>query len=542
MGVFNIYFSFMRHLLLYIFCTIFIGISVNAQTIQISVNALQGQKHISPYIYGRNNSASQRPENPVTKAQWQLLRDAGVKLLRENQGNNASKYNWSRRLSSHPDWYNNVEYHNWDYTAQEIQKHMPQTQQMWALSLIGYAAKDTAYNFDFMAYDNGKGGNNEENWCAKGDASKYLEPWGPDSVVGILNYWLNELKLNPNTIQYWNMDNEAEIWVTKHSDVISDKYQAEDYIQTYIATAKKAKAIYPNIKLVGPAFSNEWQWYNWNGIKIKTDDGASYTWVEYFIKRIAEEQKKSGVRLIDVLDFHLYPIADPALTLQVHRIWYDTTWVYPQSNGLKRLGPTDWNPANDKEYIFSRCQDWLNQYMGENNGVTFGVSEYGQIYNEDPNVVTCWYASHLGTFADNNVELFTPWDWDLGMWEVMHLFTKYAGTVEVASTSSKNDVVSAYSSLSADGDSLTIILVNKDLTNSQTLNIDISNISAKNGNVDMYSISDLPKTETFKSATDNALKKSTATIKDNKIQVTVPKLSVSAIVIKASKPVAISVK
>jgi hypothetical protein len=529
----------MKRKLLLLFFYVFLGIISSAQTIQISVDVLQGQKSISPSIYGRNNSASQNPSKPVTAAQWQLLRDAGVKLLRENQGNNASKYNWRKKLSSHPDWYNNVETHNWDYTALEIQKNMPEIQQMWALPLVGYAAKDTSYNFDFMAYDGGKGGSNEENWCANGDASKYLEPWGPDSVVGILNYWLHDLKLNPNTIQYWNMDNEAEIWFAKHSDVILKTFEAENYIQNYIATAKKAKAIFPNIKLVGPAFSNEWQWYNWNGVKVTAADGRTYTWVEYFIKRIAEEQKASGVKLVDVLDFHLYPNSDPALTLQVHRIWFDTTWVYPNANGIKRLGSSDWNATQDKEYIFLRCKDWLNQYMGENNGVTMGVSEYGQIYKDDPNVVACWYASHLGTFADNNVELFTPWDWDLGMWEVMHLFTKYAGSIRVASTSSANDVVSAYSSLTAKGDSLTIILVNKDLNNSQTVSVNITNVSTKNGPVSVYSLSDLPKTETFVSATNNALKKSTVSLTNNTIQVTVPKLSTTAIVIKTNKPVAI---
>ena len=531
----------MKHKFFLLLFSVSIGFISNSQTITISVDALQGQKTISPYLYGRNNSVSQIPSKPNSEAEWQLLRDAGVTLLRENQGNNASKYNWRKKLSSHPDWYNNVEYHDWDYTAQIIQKNMPNTQQMWALSLIGYAAKDTVYNFDFMAFDNGKGTHNEENWCAKGDASKYLEPWAPDSVVGILDCWLHDLKLNPKTIQYWNMDNEAEIWVTKHSDVITDSYQAEDYIQKYVETAKKAKAIFPDIKLVGPAFSNEWQWYNWNGVKIKTTDGSSYTWVEYFIKRIAEEQKKSGVKLIDVLDFHLYPIADPTLTLQVHRIWYDTTWAYPQSNGLKRLGPTDWNAENDKEYIFSRCHNWLNQYMGENNGVTMGVSEYGQIYKEDPNIVACWYASHLGTFADNGVELFTPWDWDLGMWEVMHLFTKYGGTVRVASSSSANDVVSAYSSLTAKGDSLTIILVNKDQSNSQNVSLDIANFIANSSSATMYSISDLPKTETFVSATNNALKKSTVPITNNIMKVTVPKLSVTAIVVAAKKPVVMQV-
>jgi len=516
-----------------------VGIVAQSQTIQISVDALQGQKKISPAIYGRNNSASDNPSKPLSSAQWQLLKDAGVKLLRENQGNNATKYNWRKKLSSHPDWYNNVEHHDWDYAAKEMQRNVPEMQQMWALPLLGFVAKDSSYNFNCIPLDNCHGSNNEANFCANGDASKYLEPWAPDSAVGILNYWLNDLKLNPKSLVYWNMDNEAEIWSEKHDDIITKTFSAEEYIQKYVAVAKKAKAIFPGIKLVGPAFSNEWRWYNWNEVKIVTPNGQKYTWVEYFIKRIAEEQKASGVKLVDVLDFHLYPESDPSLTLQVHRIWYDTSWVFPKANGIKRLGTTDWNDYQNKEFIFERSKNWLRQYMGENNGVTFGVSEYGQIYKDDPNVVACWYASHLGTFADNDVELFSPWDWYTGMWEVIHLFTKHAGTVRVASSSSMNDVVSAYSSLNPKGDSLTIILVNKDLEKSQDVSLSVSNFMANNGSATMYSLSDLPKTETFISASNNALKQSNVSIVNNKVQISLPKLSVSAIVIKSKKAVKI---
>ena len=66
------------------------------------------QKPISPYIFGKNNNLSDNPASPLTANQWQRLRDLGITLFRENGGNNATKYNWRLKLSSHPDWYNNV--------------------------------------------------------------------------------------------------------------------------------------------------------------------------------------------------------------------------------------------------------------------------------------------------------------------------------------------------------------------------------------------------------------------------------------------------
>jgi len=515
-----------------------------SQDISISVDVTSNQKTISPYIYGCNNSTSQRPWEPVSAEQWQFLREVGVTILRENQGNNSSKYNWRDKLSSHPDWYNNVETHDWDYAALQIQKNLPSVQQMWALPMLGYVASDSSFNFDCKPFDGCTGTQQETNFCAEGDSTKYLKAWPVDSVVGILPHWINNLKINPKTMQYWNMDNEPELWCEKHDDIISKDFSAEDYVQRYVETAIKARAAFPNIKLVGPALSNEWGWYNWNKVKVVAEDGTKYTWIEYFIKRVSEEQIKAGVRLIDVFDIHFYPATeDVGLTLQTHRIWFDTTWVYPNGNGIKRLGPTDWNTDQaSTEYIFKRSNDWFTQYMGKDHGVTMGVSEYGEIPHHKPNVAACWYASHLGTFANNNVELFCPWDWYEGMWEVMHLFTHYAGDVSVQSKSSQDSLVSAYASLTTKGDSLTIIIVNKDELKSHNIDLNIENILTQNGNVDVYTLSDLPQEETFISSTNNALKKSSITIVDNTIKTSLPKLSVTAIVVKATKFVPVSLE
>ncbi len=54
--------------------------------VQIQVDIMSGRKVISPYIYGRNNSLSDDPANPVTAANWQLYKDAGVNFFRENGG------------------------------------------------------------------------------------------------------------------------------------------------------------------------------------------------------------------------------------------------------------------------------------------------------------------------------------------------------------------------------------------------------------------------------------------------------------------------
>jgi hypothetical protein len=115
-------------------------------TISVAANAVQ--KPISPYIFGKNNNLSDNSASPLSTSQWQKLRDLGITMFRENGGNNATKYNWRRKLTSHPDWYNNVYNHNWDFAAKSLQTNIPSAQGMWAFQLVGNAAKTTNNNFN----------------------------------------------------------------------------------------------------------------------------------------------------------------------------------------------------------------------------------------------------------------------------------------------------------------------------------------------------------------------------------------------------------
>ena len=73
-----------------------------AGQIQVTVDATADVKPISPYLYGRNNSFSSTDPNwTLPKRDLVRLRDAGVTFFRESGGNNSSKYNWRRKLSSH---------------------------------------------------------------------------------------------------------------------------------------------------------------------------------------------------------------------------------------------------------------------------------------------------------------------------------------------------------------------------------------------------------------------------------------------------------
>ena len=86
-----------------------------AQTpVRIDIDITKGQKPVSPYIYGKNNVLPSTFLSSGTTAEITKAKEAGVRFVRQSGGNNSSKYNWRLKLSSHPDWYNNVYVNDWD--------------------------------------------------------------------------------------------------------------------------------------------------------------------------------------------------------------------------------------------------------------------------------------------------------------------------------------------------------------------------------------------------------------------------------------------
>jgi hypothetical protein len=213
-------------------------------------------------------------------------------------------------------------------------------------------------------------------------------------------------------------------------------------------------------------------------------------------------------------------------------VYYDTNYNYSGANGLyKILG--GWDSSLKKEYIFKRINDWCTTEFGTaNHGITSGVSEWSP-GPSDPNLVSVIYASHLGTFANNGVELFSPWNWFTGMWETLHLFSRYAQGYSVSSTSSIENTVSAYTTVNQATDSMTVIIVNRDTLASRNVTVNLSNFSVADGSYSTLQLASLPATETFKSHTVNALKKNFATVSSNAFTITVPSLSVTAVILKS---------
>ena len=572
------------------------GISATAASAAINVNVDtdKGVKKISPYLYGRNifcNEDRGDLNDVVTtlseKEQTNLetYRQAGIRYLRMNNGNNATKHNWRKNLSSHPDYYNNVYKHDWDISSKKILDNLPGVDGMYAFQLAGYVASSTAYNFKDWDWKQSHGGKNAKQTLdlagggtvdddgvtliQAGDYSLYLEEWPADSTVKIIPHWKDELKYDMKRFQYWSMDNEMELWRGTHSDLPytypnedGNTVAADRMVDNYIAVAKAAKAISPDLKLTGPVAANEWSWcniaYDNNSTSYVKATDHKYCWLEYFIKRLGEEQRKTSVQLLDVFDIHWYPTEKTYESwINWHRVFFDTTYVYPGGNGIRcadisTTGSCDWNTGKGvgyKTYIFKRITDWMKKYMGENYKYTLGFTETDFIGDMDAMSRALAYASFMGTFIDHGVEIFTPWTWREGMYEVVHLFSRYGHENRVQSTSSNDSLVSAYSSISNKGDSLTVIFVNRAENYPQDVYLSLDGFKAEN-TANALTLSGIAG-ETFVSHTSNGLKKNAVNVKmtggmtnatenyANKFAMTLPAKSITAVLFTTKNPTVI---
>lgn len=517
----------------------------SAQNVTITVNATENKRFVSPYIYGRNEFFG---------GNVQFYKDAGLRFARMNGGNNATGYNWRAKLTVHPDWYNNVYGSDWEGLAKKMDANYPNIQGMFAFQLLGRVASSNQHNFDDWGYNQAQywtgvgqnlagGGTPDPKGGGKalveGDVNLFTKPWPPDSSVAILDHWFgaNGIGLNKNQFVYWNMDNEVDVWNGTHDYAMPTLISASAFMDRYIETAKKAKALFPEIKLCGPVTTSEWQWYKWSDESI-TVNGKYYPWIEYFIKRLGDEYKATGIKLVDVLDIHNYPWYNnnDDAALQGHRIYYDETYDYPGSNGIK-TSKGGWDNSLTKQYIFKRIDDWLTEHFGADHGITAGVSEWGTMSSSNANLESVIYASHLGTFANHGVELFSPWNWSVGMWETLHLFSRNAKEYSVSSISSLENTVSAYTTINEVADSMTVIIVNRDRSSSRNVTVNLNGFSAASGSQKTLQLSSLPSTETFKSHTDNALKASTVKVNSNSFTISVPALSTTAVLLPKTSSV-----
>jgi hypothetical protein len=197
--------------------------------------------------------------------------------------------------------------------------------------IMGWVAKDTSSaSFPVSAFgpqektdpDHSDFGNGK-----KGDGKTLLTPGEPTRtsvkvtpedvgafVTAVRAY---EKKLGKKLVFEWILDNEPGLWSTTHRDVHPTPLTYDELLERTIAYGTAIRKADPDAIIAGPTSYGWWEYFystkdHDEGIRQKPDRKAhgDVPLLAWYLQKLAEHEKKTGVRILDVLDVHIYPQAD----------------------------------------------------------------------------------------------------------------------------------------------------------------------------------------------------------------------------------------
>ena len=204
----------------------------------------------------------------------------------------------------------------------------------------------------------------------------------------------------------------------------------------------------------------------------------------WWLNQVAWSDAVSGTRSLDVFDIHAYPDADTgglsqaklqALAVSIYRDWWDPTFASAASyirNGGFSIEPVDSNP-----FRIPRMRALVNQTYP---GTEFSITEWSAAFAGESDFSTALGdADAYGILGQQRVYLSTRWTAPSPTnpnYQALKLFTNYDGqhhafqpiSVSAANTGNPS-LFSSYAAVSADGKTITIMVLNKDPSNTASV-------------------------------------------------------------------------
>lgn len=248
-------------------------------------------------------------------------------------GNTTSRYNpkLGNAWSTANDWFwENIEIDSWEkFVAKAAEKG---GRAAITIPMLGWVAKDTeSCAFTTKAFPQQDKTDPHRGQCGNGkkpdgkssfDPPKDPSPWQAKITPEDIGEWVAKIKAadakrGKRVVYEYILDNEPALWSTTHRDVHPDGITYDELLEKTIAFGTAVRKADPDAVIAGPA---EWGWpgYFYSGKDAKAgftfkpdrrahDDQPLLAW---YLRKLAEHEKKTGVKVLDVLDVHIYPQAD----------------------------------------------------------------------------------------------------------------------------------------------------------------------------------------------------------------------------------------
>lgn len=476
--------------------------------VTIQINAQANRHAISPQIYG------------VAFASASQLSDLNFTMNRMG-GNNETRDNW--QINAHSldaDWY----YESYPDSSSIVPGNTVDAfvssskagaaQALITISMIGWMpylgpGRSILYSYSTNKYGpqkstdpyqpaagDGLSSTNNNNPITSNNPNDANFPTNALFEQGLVKHLMSTWGASTNGgVGYYIMDNEHSIWFSTHQDIHPVGPTIQEIWTDMVAYATMVKSNDPNALVLGP---EEWGWpgylysgydQQWSGNMgdYNTADypdrkaNGGWDYGPWLLHQFQQYANTNHVRLLDYFTYHCYPqegdvsgdavdTATELLRNQSTRIFWDTNYVDPS-----------W--INSVIALIPRMKSWVaTNYPGTKTGIT----EYNWGAENSLNGATA-QADILGIFGSQGLNLATRWttpDGTTPTYLAMKMYRNYDGNkstfgdTSVQSVAPNPDDLNAFAAVRSTDGALTVMVINKDLTNAIPVTLNISNFTA----------------------------------------------------------------
>ncbi|MFL5582815.1 MAG: glycoside hydrolase family 44 protein, partial [Gemmatimonadaceae bacterium] len=360
----------------------------------LRIDCAAGARPISPMIYG------------VAFDFMRDARDAYVWRMRPGArrwgGNPASRFNWrdGHAWNMASDWY----FRNVNYTGRDAFSYRDFLD---SNRVRGVATSLTVPMLDWVAAaDSG------HSFSVRLDgAQQYADPDVPDAGNGVaadgslirvpperasvpsspgsVGAWAAAIRARRDSggwgrdVQTYILDNEPMLWNSTHRDVHPEPVSYDELLERTIRYGTAIRRADPGALIAGPAA------WGWPGYFFSAVDAQRGFWLRpdrlrhgnvpllpWYLRRLREHERRTGVRVLDVVDVHFYPMGagvggddgarDPetaARRIRATRALWDSTYV-------------DESWIDEPVRLIPRLREWIaREYPGR--GISIGEWSFG---------------------------------------------------------------------------------------------------------------------------------------------------------------------
>jgi hypothetical protein len=403
-------------------------------------------------------------------------------------GNPLSRDNWELGAwNTGNDWY--FENHGQDGNIFQALAGAAREKRVIALvvPMLGWVAKDkksVGFPRDKFATQRKYDPYNAQAGDGFDPAGKPLPPIDPaqTSVPAppeLISAWVKKVREQDATngarsVHMYILDNEPTLWNVTHRDVHPDPLGYDELLDRTIKYASAIREADPDAVIAGPT---EWGFTGYQYSAVDREAGpmlrpdrrahGDIPLVAWYLKRLAEHEKSSGKRLLDVFDLHFYPAADG--------LYGGNAGTDPIKSDLRvRSTRALWDPSyvdeswiKDTLRLIPRMKDWVREnYPGRK--LSLGEWCFGADDHISGGLAT---VEALGRFGQQSLDAAFHWG-DLkenspAYW-AFRAYRNFDGQgarfEDISVTTREMEKVSLFASRDSAMTRLVLVLVNRDQT------------------------------------------------------------------------------